>query len=137
MPRICGTGYRFHVEGKKMNPQFRARISERITCNIDVNAGDTLNTYPARIVDLSRHGAQVFCDTPYEPGKTIHIDLEGEFTWATVAWAEVDRMGIKFLMPLNDTSRLGKKLQQLQKPQRPAFAPQARVGGFGRRRVAA
>lgn len=117
-----------------MNPQFQNRISERVICSIDIMVGDTLTNHEARIVDLSTHGAQVYCDTPFEAGKTIHLDLNGEYAWATVAWSEVDRMGLKFVSPLNKNSGLGQRLQQLQEVRKPAASPIAvRVGGFGRR----
>lgn len=123
------------LEGKDMNEQFRSRISERVSCSIAVAAGDTLNRHPATIVDLSRHGAQVRCDAPFDAGKTIHLDLDGEFTWATVAWSEIDRMGLRFVSPLGRDTLLGRRLAGLQTVR---HAPQAlvRQSGFGRRRAA-
>lgn len=121
-----------------MNQQFRNRISERVSCSIEVQAGDTLNAFPACIVDLSQHGAQVHCAGQFEAGKTIHLDLDGEFAWATVAWSEIDRMGIKFVVPLNHGTALGRRLESLQTRNRPQIAAPAatRLPQFGRRQAA-
>lgn len=117
-----------------MIEQHRQRISERASCSIAVAACDTLERHPATIVDLSRHGAQVHCDMPFDAGKTIHLDLNGEFTWATVAWSEVDRMGLRFVSPLAENSALGRVLASLQTTRRAPPQPIAqRPLGFGRR----
>jgi hypothetical protein len=115
----------------------RARISERFRCDLPIMACTTLETRPARIVDVSTHGAQVRMDEPYAAGDRIHLDVDGDFVWAHVQWAEIDRIGVKFLAPLQD----GHRLDQFMKDQRrqqsmPAPRVEQRSFGFGRRAAA-
>lgn len=114
------------------NPAFQARISERHTCDVAVNACTTLSNRPARVVDVSLHGAQVRIDQPYETGDRIHLDIDGEFIWATVQWTEIDRMGVKFISPIRSDHRLmvivGDQVRKRNAGMRPAG-----MRTFGRR----
>ena len=115
---------------------FTNRISERLHCDITVQACDTLSNHDARIVDLSLHGAQVNCPKPWPQGSTIHLDVDGEFVWAKVMWSEIDRMGLRFLAPLTPASALGTYLAGRRRA--PVRSAAARVTAtFGRRSIAA
>ena len=110
------------------------RIAQRHKCSIDVLACTPIDSRPASIIDLSRNGAKVQLADPFEPGRRIHLDVDGDFYWATVMWSEPDRMGVRFHMPLTD-GPLDARLKQLQvQVQVPARS--ARVQGFGRRMAA-
>lgn len=113
---------------------FRARISERFTCDIPVDACTTLDNRPAHIVDLSSHGAQIRMEEPYDGGTRIHIDVDGDFIWADVQWSEVDRIGVKFMQALRTDHRLMRMIEDQRRRQsmsdgRTHAAPR----GFGRR----
>lgn len=111
---------------------FRARVSQRFECDIEVGACTILENRPARVVDVSAGGAQVRMDDPYEPGSRIHLDVEGDFVWATVQWAEVDRMGIKFVAQLQTSHRLMRIIED-QRRRTAAIAKPVMARGFGRR----
>jgi hypothetical protein len=111
---------------------FRARVSERFACDIAVGACTTLENRPARVVDVSEHGAQVRIDEPYDAGTRIHLDVDGEFVWATVQWTEVDRIGVKFMSPLHPTHRLMRIVED-QRRRAATIARPVGVRGFGRR----
>lgn len=90
------------------------RIARRHACDIPVTACTTVQVRQARIVDLSRHGMQIACDTPYDAGTMIHIDHDGEYAWGIVAWTEIDRMGVKLLAPLSCATRLGALMTKIE-----------------------
>ncbi len=96
-------------------PEFQARVSERHSCDIAVNACTTLDTRKARIVDISMHGAQVRIDAPFDQGQQIHLDVDGEFVWGTVAWAEIDRMGVRFTQKLQSGSTLHRRIEDIRR----------------------
>lgn len=81
-----------------------SRISERIECSILASICTTINSRPGMIVDVSEHGAQIKMQEPYREGEKIHIDVGGHYTWGTVRWAEVDRIGVKFTTPVAEGS---------------------------------
>lgn len=115
---------------------FRARISERIACEVPVLACTTLDSRRARVVDYSMHGAQIWLDKPYAAGDRIHLDVEGEYVWAQVQWAEIDRMGVRFLAPMNPEHRLARIVQEQQRHKALASArrqPVPILGGFGKK----
>ena len=111
---------------------FRARQSERFACDVPVAACTTLQTRAARVVDVSTHGAQVRMDDPFEAGTRIHLDVDGDFVWATVQWAEIDRMGVKFISPLHTAHRLMRIVED-QRRRSLAAAARPALRGFGRR----
>lgn len=114
--------------------QHKARISERIICELPILACTTLESRSAIIVDVSIHGAQVRLDQPYPEGTQIHLDVDGDFVWARVQWAEVDRMGLKFLTPLDTGHRLARVIEKgRQQNFVAANRPAMQRGGFGRR----
>lgn len=113
---------------------FRARIGERLSCDVVISACTTLETRPARIADLSPQGAQVRMDEPYAQGERIHLDIDGDFVWAQVQWAEIDRMGVKFVAPLTDDHPLLRQVRlQHRRQAAQAARPPSAVRGFGRR----
>lgn len=115
---------------------FRARISERFACDIEVDACTTLENRAARIVDVSTHGAQVRMERPYDAGARIHLDVAGDYVWADVQWAEIDRMGVKFIAPLGPEHRLSRIIEEQRRRIASANARQAAFPanrGFGRR----
>lgn len=75
------------------------RNSQRLATSIAALACTILESRDAVIVDLSTHGAKIRCD-PYPQGMRIHLDIKGEMVWGTVQWTEIDRMGVKFDMPI-------------------------------------
>lgn len=113
---------------------FKNRISERFACNVNVMACTILESRPARIVDLSMHGAQIRMDNPYDERTRIHLDLDGEFVWADVQWAEIDRMGVKFVSKLPADHRLAQLIENQKARARIAGNRRAiSAAGFGRR----
>lgn len=115
-------------------PEFQARVSERHSCDIAASACTTLENRAARIVDLSLHGAQVRIEEPYEQGQQIHLDIDGEYVWGTVAWAEIDRMGVKFTHRLQTESVLHRRLEDIRRrTMLGATAHQRQRPVFGRR----
>lgn len=81
---------------------FRDRISQRFQTDIPVLACNVVETRPARVVDISTHGAKIECDEPYSAGLQIALELACARVRAIVTWAEIDRMGVKFCEPLNE-----------------------------------
>lgn len=113
---------------------FHARIGERLLCDIAISACTTLETRPARIADISNHGAQVRMSEPYAAGERIHLDIDGDFVWAQVQWAEIDRMGVKFVVPIGDDHPLLRTVRvQQRRATALAMRPQTINKGFGRR----
>jgi len=111
-----------------------ARISERFECDLPITACTTIETRPARIVDVSMHGAKIRMDDPYAAGDRIHLDVDGDFVWAHVQWSEVDRMGVKFVASLQDGHRLHQFMNDQRRRQAtPPLRTQTRSFGFGRR----
>ena len=108
------------------------RSAQRHKCSIEVLACTPIDSRAASIIDLSGNGAKVQLAQPFEAGRRIHLDVDGDFYWAPVMWSETDRMGIRFHMPVA-SGALDTKLKQLQiQLSRPATRP----GGFGRRLAA-
>lgn len=113
---------------------FHARIGERLTCDIAISACTAIETRPARIADISLHGAQVRMDEPYAEGDRIHLDIDGDFVWAQVQWAEIDRMGVKFVTPLTEDHQLLRQVHlQHRRMAAQGTRPLSSARGFGRR----
>ncbi len=77
----------------------RARL--RFATDVAVIVTSVLDSAPATIIDLSEDGAQI-SGASFAPGTRCQIDREGETIFATVMWAEVDRMGVNFATPLTE-----------------------------------
>ena len=71
------------------------RRATRTKVAIDISYGTAEGNRDGQIVDISDTGACI-AGTPMAVGRRIHIDHGDQRTWATVRWAEVDRMGIQF-----------------------------------------
>ena len=80
---------------------FRDRVSQRFQTDLAVLACTVIESRPARLVDISMHGARLESDNPYPAGQRIALDLDGERLFGVVTWAEIDRMGVKFETPLD------------------------------------
>jgi hypothetical protein len=116
---------------------FRDRISQRYATELDILACTVLESRPARIVDLSMHGAKVESDRPFAQGDSIALELNGERVFGTITWSEVDRMGVKFRGPLQDglfRDALNTAIRRVTFQQAaPAFAAGGPRPSFGRR----
>jgi len=82
----------------------QTRQAERIPCTIEIAACTAVSSRVGRIVDLTRFGAQIRMSEPYEARARIFLELDGDYTWATVVWSEVDRIGVRFEAPLSSGS---------------------------------
>jgi len=78
-----------------------ARQRQRITVDIAVTLTTVLESFDARIIDLSEHGAQVV-GASVLPGAKVQIEYMGQTIYAQCMWAEVDRMGLRFPFDLTD-----------------------------------
>jgi hypothetical protein len=77
------------------------RQIRRIIVDIPVIVTSVLESCEAILCDLSEHGAQVTgCAIP--AGMPFQIEYMGQTVFAQCRWAEVDRMGCRFLFPLKD-----------------------------------
>lgn len=77
------------------------RQHKRIEVEIPVTVITVLESSDASIVDLTEGGAQI---TGYSvpEGMRFQIEYMGQTLYAQCRWAEIDRMGVKFLFPLTD-----------------------------------
>lgn len=78
-----------------------ARSRERIIVDIPVTVTSVLDSMHATIVDLSEDGALMTANR-LPTGNRLMIDFEGQSVFATVIWAELDRMGVLFPFPLSE-----------------------------------
>lgn len=117
----------------------------RINVDIPVTITTVLDTFEGSIVDLTEDGALITeCSLP--EGTRFQIEYMGETIYAQCRWAEVDRMGVRFIFAL-DGGALHERLvmargsQPLENHADDAFhAAQSRTfmrlpaaNGFGRR----
>jgi hypothetical protein len=109
------------------------RFHQRTDVSIDVRIFGILDSFDGRIADLSEGGALVTGGTlPARSRCEIHYG--GQVVYATVMWAEPDRIGLRFPFELRDGplhQRLVIARSHLQPRAAPALARP--VGGFGRR----
>ena len=69
---------------------------KRIPVDVQVEVSTVLTNRVARITDLTEGGAKITGD-PFAVGETVKITTENDaIVWATVRWAEHDRMGVQF-----------------------------------------
>ena len=72
-----------------------SRQSPRNKVAIDIRYGTAEGECAGRIVDISQTGARI-SGNPIAAGRRIYIDHDNMRSWATVRWAEIDRMGVEF-----------------------------------------
>ncbi|HEY1124041.1 MAG TPA: PilZ domain-containing protein [Sphingobium sp.] len=77
------------------------RQHKRIEVEIPVTVITVLESSEAFIVDLTENGAQITGHSVPE-GTRFQVEYMGQTLFAQCRWAEIDRMGIKFLFPLTD-----------------------------------
>ncbi len=77
------------------------RQHKRIEVEIPVTVIAVLETCDASIVDLTESGAQI-TGCAFPEGSRFQVEYMGQTLFAQVRWSEVDRMGVKFLFPLNE-----------------------------------
>ncbi len=77
------------------------RQYKRIEVELPVTITTVLDANDASIVDLTEGGAQVAGYSVAE-GTRFQIEYMGQTLYAQCRWAEIDRMGVKFLFPLTD-----------------------------------
>ncbi len=113
------------------------RQKERVRVDVPVTITTVLESREAIIIDLTENGAQVVCE-PLPPGTRFMLDCEGHSAFATVRWAEEDRMGVRFSFTLQDgplyEALLAARADRNAPP--PAMfraATPLPKGGFGRR----
>lgn len=104
--RYRGQSQQGKEKGKLMQIERQPR---RVEVDIPVTVITVLEAHDASIVDLTEVGAQITgCSVP--EGARLQIEYLGQTLFAQCRWAEVDRMGVKFLFPLAD-GRLYERLQ--------------------------
>lgn len=111
----------------------QTRFHQRIEVSIDVRISGILDGFDGRIADLSEGGALVTGGT-LPPRSRCEIHYGGQIVYATVMWAEADRIGLRFPFELRDGplhQRLVIARSHLQPRTSPVLARPA--GGFGRR----
>ncbi|MET0364321.1 MAG: PilZ domain-containing protein [Sphingobium sp.] len=77
------------------------RQQERIVVDISVTLTTVLDSLDARIIDLSRHGAQIV-DASMPAGTKFQIEYMGQTVFAHCMWSEIDRMGVRFPFDLGE-----------------------------------
>lgn len=80
--------------------QVERRI-DRTIVDIPVTVSTVLETTDATIADLSEFGALIH-GVRMETGRRFQLDYLGQTVFAQCCWSEVDRMGAKFLFPINE-----------------------------------
>jgi hypothetical protein len=126
-----------------MDQQFERQT--RVNVDISVTITTVLASFEASIVDLTEDGALVTGCSLTE-GTRFQIEYMGETIYAQCRWAEVDRMGIRFIFSLN-SGALHERLtierasqfagevggDPFYAAQPRAFARMQATGGFGKR----
>lgn len=77
------------------------RRRERISVDVPVTVTTVLDSIDAVIANLTEDGALVIGASQAE-GAQIMLDSEGHSVFGRVMWSEIDRMGVRFLLPLCD-----------------------------------
>lgn len=105
------------------------RQNARVSCAMSICITHPTHSQIARVTDLSEGGARIETDRPLPEGAKFRLDVDGFSAWATVVWAEEDRMGIRFELPLEPLHPFRRILNR----QGMMMAVQPRVLAFGRR----
>jgi hypothetical protein len=87
------------IRGTSMDQQFERQT--RVNVDISVTITTVLDSFEASIVDLTEDGALVTGCSLTE-GTRFQIEYMGETIYAQCRWAEVDRMGIRFIFSLDN-----------------------------------
>lgn len=77
------------------------RQYKRMEVELPITITTVLEAHEASIVDLTEGGAQV-TGCALEEGTRFQIEYMGQTLFAQCRWSEIDRMGVKFLFPLNE-----------------------------------
>lgn len=109
------------------------RFHARTAVTIDVTIVGVLESFDATIADLSEGGAMVVGGSlPARSRCEIHYG--GEIVYATVMWAEPDRMGLRFPFHLSGGPLYHRLMMARGHHQRRILPVAMRgPGGFGRR----
>jgi hypothetical protein len=118
------------------------RNRQRIVVDITVTLTTVLESFDARIIDLSEHGAQISGAT-LPRGAKFQIEYMGQTVYAQCMWSEIDRMGARFPFdltegPLHDALMMAPEAGETAfMTSRPAdhlgMTPRRTGTGFGRR----
>jgi hypothetical protein len=111
------------------------RQHKRAAVSIDVTVNGVLNVVEGRITDLSEGGARIEGGAILPVRSRCEIHYGGQTVYATVMWAEIDRMGVRFPYELVD-GPLYKALERARDawPTEPAqIFRTMRPASFGRR----
>jgi hypothetical protein len=73
----------------------------RLGVDIPVIITSVLDSMDAAIADLNEEGALIK-GCALDVGARVQIDYPGQTLYAQCRWAEIDRMGVKFVHPLTD-----------------------------------
>jgi hypothetical protein len=109
------------------------RFHVRTIVSVDVTIVGVLDRFEGRIADLSEGGALVTGGTlPARSRCEIHYG--GQTVYATVMWAEADRIGLRFPFELRD-GPLHQRMVIARSHMQPRAAPALTrpATGFGRR----
>jgi hypothetical protein len=140
-PLYHNIAFYVHKTGISPGMQFQ-RKAKRIEVDIPVTVTTVIDSLDATIVDLTEYGAQVTgCGVPAHT--RFQIDYMGQTVFAICRWSEIDRMGVKFIVPVTE-GPLYERLQvaraeqrepgdDIAQPMQPHFAAQSRPAVFGQR----
>jgi len=71
----------------------------RTAVSLDVELETVLERHRGRITDLSENGAKIE-GRSFEVGQKIKVTADQGILWAKVRWAEADRCGVEFTVPM-------------------------------------
>lgn len=114
----------YGMQGKEKS-MIEQRKAQRTAANVPIVVATVLTRRNALIIDISETGAQITGCT-MEKGARFMIERGDETVYATVAWTEIDRMGVKFdhALPRGDLLNIALRTRSA-----------ARLGGDGVRRA--
>lgn len=79
----------------------RRRDNERVPTDVPVMVTTIMASVPATIVNLHEQGALIN-GASAPAGMRMQVEYEGQTVFATVAWNEPDRCGVRFPLGLHD-----------------------------------
>lgn len=84
----------YGIQGREKG-MIEHRRAQRTAANLPIVVATVLTRRNAMIVDISESGAQI-TGCSLDQGSRFMIERGEETVYATVAWSEVDRMGVRF-----------------------------------------